>query len=106
MGRKSLLTEKQWEEIHQRMLSGDKNRVIARDFGISEAAIRKRLGAQSEQIKTVAKQLVTAEANFKALPIGAQIKVRTLANRLAAVGDHILSAAEYGAATSHRLAGI
>src|SRR5450830_632709 len=73
MGRKSSLTEKQWAEIGQRLIKGDAGRVLAREFGISEAAIRKRFGAQTKQIKDVANQLDAAEVAFSALPIGAQI---------------------------------
>lgn len=106
MGRNSKLTDKQWESIGQRLLSGESARALAREFGISEAAIRKRLGAQCEQIKTVANQLVVAEKAFKSLPIGSQIKARTLADRLMSISDHLAGAAEYGAATAHRLNGI
>lgn len=106
MGRKSSLTEKQWGEIEQRLLNGEKGRALASEFGISEAAIRKRFGTQAKQIKSVANQLVVAETAFKALPIGAQISARTLADRLMSISDHLAGAAEFGAATSHRLSGI
>lgn len=106
MGRNSKLTEKQWEVIAQRMLDGEPTRRIAADFGIAESAIRKRLGAQTNSIKTVANQLVETDRALKALPIGAQIRARTLADRLASISDHLAGAAEYGAATAHRLSGI
>ena len=106
MGRKSSLTEKQWAEIGQRLIKGDAGRVLAREFGISEAAIRKRFGAQTKQIKDVANQLVAAEVAFSALPIGAQISARTLADELKDISLHLASAAKYGAATAHRLSGI
>ncbi|MFZ3286560.1 MAG: Hin recombinase [Telluria sp.] len=106
MGRKSSLTEKQWGEIGERLVNGEQGRVLAREFGISEAAIRKRFGAQTKKIKSVANQLVAAESAFKSLPIGAQISARTLADRLLSISDHLAGAAEYGAATAHRLSGI
>jgi hypothetical protein len=106
MGRKSSLTEKQWNEIGKRLVDGEAGRVLAREFGISEAAIRKRFGSQVKQIKDVANQLVATEAAFKALPISAQISARTLADKLIAISDHLAGAAEYGAATAHRLSGI
>lgn len=106
MGRKSALTEKQWQQIEQRLVNGEKGRALAAEFGISEAAIRKRFGTQAKQIKTVANQIVAAETAFKALPIGAQISARTLADRLMSISDHLAGAAEFGAATSHRLSGI
>ncbi|MGK5004563.1 helix-turn-helix domain-containing protein [Janthinobacterium sp. LB2P70] len=54
MGRKSALTEKQWAAVGQRLLKGEAARALAREFGVSEAAIRKRFGAQTKQIKDVA----------------------------------------------------
>lgn len=106
MGRKSSLTEKQWEVIGKRLLKGEKGRVLAREFGVSEAAIRKRFGAQTKQIKDVANQLVAAETAFSALPISAQISARTLADELKEISQHLAGAARYGAATAHRLSGI
>lgn len=106
MGRKSALTEKQWAEIGRRLLKGEAGRVLAREYGVSEAAIRKRFGAQTKQIKDVANQLVAAETAFGALPIGAQISARTLADELKQISMHLAGAARYGAATAHRLAGI
>jgi hypothetical protein len=106
MGRKSSLTEKQWSEIGQRLLKGDKGRVLAREYGISEAAIRKRFGTQTKEIKDVANQIVAAETAFAKLPIGAQISARTLADELKDISTHLACAARFGAMTAHRLAGI
>ncbi|WP_374694193.1 helix-turn-helix domain-containing protein [Janthinobacterium sp. J1-1] len=53
MGRKSSLTDKQWAAIGQRLLKGEAARALAKEFGVSEAAIRKRFGAQTKQIKTL-----------------------------------------------------
>lgn len=106
MGRKSALTEKQWQQIGGRLLKGEPGRVLAREFGVSEAAIRKRFGAQTKQIKDVANQLVAAETAFAALPISAQISARTLADELKEISMHLAGAARYGAATAHRLSGI
>jgi hypothetical protein len=106
MGRKSKLTEKQWEDIGKRLLAGEKARALAREFDISEAAIRARLSAQTAEIKTVANQVVAAESALKALPISSQIAALNLADELRAISSHLASAAKYGAASAHRLAGI
>jgi ABC-type transporter Mla subunit MlaD len=106
MGRKSALTEKQWQQIGERLLKGEAGRVLAREFGVSEAAIRKRFSAQTKQIKSVANQLVAAETAFASLPISAQISARTLADELKEISMHLAGAARYGAATAHRLSGI
>jgi ABC-type transporter Mla subunit MlaD len=106
MGRKSALTEKQWQQIGERLLKGEPGRVLAREYGVSEAAIRKRFGAQTKQIKTVANQLVAVETAFAALPISAQISARSLADELKEISAHLAGAARFGAATAHRLSGI
>jgi hypothetical protein len=43
---------------------------------------------------------------LKALPISAQISAHNLADRLKSISAHLAGAADYGASTAHRLAGI
>ena len=105
MGRPSKLTEKQWQEIDARLLKGEPGRSLAREYDVSEAAIRKRFGAH-KQIKAVANQLVAAEMALEALPLGARVSARTLADDLKEISSHLAGAAMYGAATAHRLSGI
>lgn len=106
MGRKSKLTDRQWEQIGKRLLAGETGRSLAKEFGVSEAAIRARFSAQNAEIKTVANQIVAAETALKALPISAQIAVHNLADDLRAMSTHLAGAGKYGAATAHRLSGI
>lgn len=106
MARKSQLTDTQWHEIEKRLLAGEPARALGREFDISEAAIRKRKGAQIKQIRHVANQMVTAECALKALPIGAQISAHSLMDELRAVSTHLAGAAKYGAINAHRLNGI
>lgn len=106
MGRKSKLSEKQWEAVGQRLLKGEKGRALAKEFGVSEAAIRARFSAQNAEIKTVANQIVATESALKALPITAQVAARNLADDLLAISSHLAGAARFGAATAHRLQGI
>ncbi len=103
MGRKSKLSEEKWSELGVRFFAGESGRSLAREYGVSEAAIRKRFGSQNKQIKIVANQLAEAEIEFKKLPIGSQISARTLADKLKSISEHLGSAAEYGAMTAHRL---
>lgn len=103
MGRKSKLSDSQWQEIERRMLEGEPVRALAREFGVSEAAIRARKSTHVEQIKTVANQIVATERAIQALPIPAQITAHNLAAKLRAISDNLASAAHYGAATAHRL---
>lgn len=106
MGRKSALNEKQWAEVERRSIAGESGRKLAAEFGITEGAIRKRLGTQVKQIKIVANQIVETNRALKALPIGAQISAQTLAEELMAVSMHLASTAKFNAATAHRVAGI
>lgn len=103
MGRKSALTEKQWTAIEQRMLGGEGVRALGREFGISEAAIRKRLGAQVESTKAIANQIVSTECALMNLPISAQINAQNLAAKLRNISSNLASAADLGASTAHRL---
>lgn len=106
MARKSRLTDEQWNEIITRNLNGESIRGLARDFGVAESAVRKKISAHTGKIKSVAKQIVTVEKTLSSMPISAQVQVRTYADRLRAISNHMASAAEYGAATAHRLAQI
>lgn len=104
--RKSKLTEKQWAEIEAKLLDGESRRSLAAKYGVSETAIRKRLGSHIENIKTVANQIVATEKALKEIPVSSHMNVANYASRLRALSDHLLGAATYGAATSHRLAAI
>jgi hypothetical protein len=106
MGRKSKLTEEQWAQIRTRLLEGESGRALAEEFGVSETAIRKKVSSQVSEIKSVANQIATAQTALSKLPISSQISAQTLAQRLMSISNHLASAADYGAATAHRLAGI
>ena len=106
MGRKSALTEQQWQAIEKRILGGEPVRALAREFDISEAAIRKRLGARTKTIKDVANQLVTAETALAALPISAQISARTYADELKAMRASMMSAGASNAGIVQRVTAI
>ena len=103
MGRTSKLTEKQWIDVEKRHIAGESMRALAKEYGVSEAAIRKRVSAQCAQIKQVANKLVEVEQELQAMPMLAQIQARNLADDLKAISSHLASSAKYGAINSHRL---
>jgi hypothetical protein len=103
MARKSKLSEKQWADVERRMLEGEAVRALAREYEVSETAIRARKSSQVTEIKAVADQLVTAQQALRRLPITSQGTAQTLAQKLIALSDNLLGAALEGAATSHRL---
>lgn len=106
MGRPSKLTDAQWSEIQRRLLAGEKQAALAREFGISKAALGERVSKRTETIRTVAKDIVRAEIALHKLPVSEQFMAVTLAEELKAISGHLAGAARFSAATSHRLAGI
>ena len=106
MGRKSKLTDAQWEQIRLRMLEGESGRALAEEFSVSETAIRKKLSSRVSEIKVVANQIASAQTALSKLPISSQISAQTLAHRLLSISNHLASAADYGAATAHRLSAL
>src|ERR1700761_8804484 len=103
MGRPSKLTEKQWAEAEKRVLEdGESIRGVAGSFNIAESALRARVSArrnEEAQVKSLAHQLVKAEADIRALPVAAQVKAHSIAEELRAISMHLASAAKFGAAT-------
>lgn len=106
MGRPSSLTQAQWAEVERRLVEGEKIRALAREFGISDAAIRQKLSARVEKVRTIANHLASAKSELSTLPVNSQINANALAEKLMSISVNLASAAEYGAATAHRLAGV
>jgi hypothetical protein len=57
-------------------------------------------------VKTVANQILETEGALRSLTVSEQISAVTLADQLRSISNHIAGAANYSAATSHRLAGM
>jgi len=106
MGRRSPLTPKQWQDIEKRLINGEAGCALAKEYGVTYNAIKKRFGSQTKQIKAVANQILETERNFKALPISSQISAVNLADLLRSISGHLGHAANYGAMTAHRISGI
>jgi hypothetical protein len=109
MARPSKLTDAQWAEVQRRLLAGESARALAREFPVSESAIRQRLGrvedisAQSAQVRETAEKLVVARTALEALPLAHRAAAETLADQLHSISRSLASAAELSAKTSHRL---
>lgn len=105
MGRKSKLTPEQWEEVDRRILEGEAIRALAREFGVSDSAIRERIAkaGKIQPVQEVAAKIIEAERSLAALPLAAQITAQNLAAKLRNISASLASAAEHGAATAHRL---
>ncbi len=104
MSRTSKLDEKQWEEVSRRVFSGESVRSVAKKFGLSDTAIRKRgIPLQHDNLRTLAKTLVDTEKTIEALPKVEKTLVYKFADRLKCITDNLAEAAEYGAKNSNRL---
>lgn len=109
MARPSKLTPAQWTEVERRLLAGETARALGREFGISEGAIRQRIGTttrvstQSAQVRTVAEKLADANTALEALPPAQRAVAIDLSERLRSISQSLASAAELGARTAHRL---
>lgn len=121
MGRKSSLTPEQWVEIERRhLIDGESINALAAEFGINESSVRRRIKPNKAEAQNSPKPLqVLASEKVEAdkavrriaeqiaeLPIARQQIVSNLAQKLTNISGHLASAAEYGAATAHRLQGI
>ena len=106
MARPSKLTDAQWEKIGKRILAGESAASLAREFGVSKAAISQRVSKRVDAVKDAANQLVAADVAMSKLNVSEQITARSLADDLKAISMHLAGAARHGAATAHRLAGI
>lgn len=124
MGRKSALTPEQWAEIDRRiLLEGESVFKLAKEFGVNESSIRRKVkpnkAEKAEQahshpeIRAMAERKVAADSEVEKvarqiaqLPVATQRVVTDLAARLSNISGHLAGAAEFGAATAHRLAGI
>jgi len=106
MARPSKLTDAQWEKIGKRLLAGESASSLAREFGVSKAAISGRFSERLKNVKDAANQIVAAESALSKLNVSEQLAARSLADDLKAISEHLAGAARYGAATAHRLSGI
>jgi len=96
----------QWAEIERRATAGESVSSLAREFGVSEAALRKRGVNQAKvrKVREVAQKLADAQAEVLALPPDQQVLALSLAEELRAVSANLARAARYGSATAQRLA--
>lgn len=102
MGRPSKLTDAQWQQIGKRLLAGEKAAALAKEFKVSPATISERFSKSTERIKSVANQIVAAGQAMDSLSLSEQVSAISMAAKLRSTLEHMASAAEYGAATTHK----
>lgn len=112
MGRPSKLSPAQWEDVHRRLLAGETARKLGAEYGISEAGIRKKFGAnqtvsaQSAKVRIAAEKLADANNALDLLAPAQRSVAISLADELRQISAHLAGAAKFGSATAHRLAGV
>ena len=121
MGRKSALTPDQWVEIERRhLVDGESINALAKEFKVDESTLRKRInpnkpesGKTGKTLQALALEKAEAEKRLKdisaeiaILPVVRQEIVNDLTKRFVSISNHLAGAAEFGAATAHRLSGI
>lgn len=106
MGRPSKLSPQQRLEIAKRLSQGEKAPALAAEYRVSRALISSLFQKRVETVKAVANQLVAAESALRNLTVSDQLLAVNLADELRAISGHAASAAKFGMATAHRLAGI
>jgi len=103
MAGKSKLTDYQWAEIEERLLAGESQSQIAKDYDITQRAISKQMSSRVKTVEIVAHQMVKAKKAFDTLPVSSRVNAQTLIDRLMNISDHMASAAEYSARNAHKL---
>lgn len=103
MARPSKLSLEQWAEVERRAAEGESARALAREFGVDEAAIRRRVSPHTPRIKEVAAKVVEARQALAELPVAQQYTALSLADKLRSISVSVAAAAELGAKTGHRL---
>ena len=121
MGRKSALNQDQVVEIERRhFIGGESLNSLAKEYGVNESTLRRKIKpnkAEGENAPKSLIQLATEKASvdkaakliaeeIAELSIARQQLVNDLSRRLSNISEHLAGAAEFSAATSHRLAGI
>jgi hypothetical protein len=102
MARPSKLTDKQWETIGKRLLDGEKPSDLAREYGVSKAAISQRFSKRIETVKTVAHQMVALDDAMGKLNVSEQFAARSLSEKLKAMRESMGSAGESLAGIAQR----
>ena len=106
MGRPSKLSDRQWDRVGARLAGGETTTALAKEYGVSKAAVSKRLSERTKQVQAAAGLLVQTETAMQKLTVSEQVTAQSLANGLMAISASLIHAAVSGAATAQHLSGI
>lgn len=101
------LTPQEWVDLERASLGGESNVDLAAKYGISESAIRKRLGSSKDmKVEKAAQKIVEMRQELELLPPALQIRAYSIADALVQISRNLTLSAELGAKTAHRLSSI
>lgn len=106
MARPSKLSPEQWLEIERRLAAGESSAALAREFGVHQSQVTRRVSQVSQVVRNVARQVAEAQTALAALPVPQQYAAVSLADKLRNISDNLAAAAQYGAQTAHRLSAL
>ena len=106
MGRPSKLSPDQWREVERRLNAGESAAVLSREFGVSQPVISNRFSKVLKEVRKTAEAIAESQNMLAVLPVAQQYQAISLAEKLRNISSNLASAAEYGAATAHRLQAI
>lgn len=106
MGRPSKLTPDQWAKLERRLNAGESAAALSREFDVSQGLISQKFSKASKEVKKTAEAIAESQNMLAALPVAQQYQAISLAEKLRNISANLASAAEYGAATAHRLQAI
>jgi len=106
MGRPSKLTDKQWATFEKRLLAGEKQSDLCREYGVSKQVASARFSGRKTVINDVANQIVNANRNLLNLDQSGQNLAIDLARSLMTISENMAQAAISGSYTSMRLSQI
>ncbi len=79
---------------------------LSREFNVSQGLISQRFSKTSKEVRNAAEKIAEGQNALANLPANLQHQAISLAEKLRNISANLASAAEYGAATAHRLQAI
>lgn len=104
MARPSKLTPEQWQAIEARFAAGETASALAREYGINEAAIRRKFRRETPKVREVAEKLASAQTALAELPRHQQPIAIALSDQLQRMSASAARAACSSADTADKIA--
>jgi hypothetical protein len=104
MARPSKLSPEQWDRIAARLAAGEVLRDLAKEYGVSPAAISKRsFTKQSKRVQETAQMVANAQTALASHPVHEQYVVLSLADEIRGLQTDVLAGTRLSAKSGLRL---